>query len=403
MPNRIFCLACVFLGLTAWLGSNLVLASGAILTTDEPWNPAEDQILVQYDPATKQEKITFGSIIRFRGEHFAFLVPLPAEAKVEPASAQLFLRLTDYVSQPVQTQVIRHWEAGSLIWHLLKSLRTAPQNELPTGDAASQTTEKSLVARRTAQIRLAKLQTDSSENLLKSLKDELNQENPLLDARGLPQVRNFTLPETFTAWVKNYHEKKFVWHVFMARTDLVEAESQMDEQVLIQPFSLTFTTETPFIPLVIPVGGSPQNWKTKHVFRYFVAAQQRSEISVAGQPLFKPTETVFADRVSQEDWRSKIFSPVLPNSSATGNPKTTTAAVPSQTSASDIFLTAFVRTDPTPPPFTEDGTIKPAANQTTIRPQTKIVQQHQTVTIPIEAALLIGGGVLAMLKQKKKD
>lgn len=366
----VYVLMCGFLvvtvGMPAW-------ASAFLSEKDDPCTPAADQMLLFYDPATHQETILFSPAYRFRADFGIWMVPFPAEAKVDRSGAQFFQRLEDYVNPPPQKQIRYHWRVGSLLWELVKKLFTK-QPALDPGSLEAPPQGKAYIARRSAGLRIVPIASESPEKFEESIKTAL----------GKP---DFQIPKNFSEWAKPYQDQKYSWIGLAVNTDHTDPNPKIDEQVKFPPFKVTFTTDKLYVPMTFPAFESPAGWRTNHSFQYFIATSERSEVMVGDRPFFAPNEIMFADRISKDDWFKKILSTSLPELPITG----------------DVFVTAFERSEPKKSPVGQDGSVVPARVQNTLHPSPKIFFEDKFNVVPVEAILLIlGGGVLWYRDRKKR-
>jgi hypothetical protein len=347
-----------------------VRASVVLTDGGRPCAPAEDQILIHYDPMTRTETLIVSPALRYRGESFAWALPLAVEPKVSPAAPLLFQRLASYTSSPVRIETRFKWSFGFLLWEFFKpkSVQSPP---LSTGPG------KIIVARRTA----------AARGVIVAQPDEAKFTEAIRAALGLKPESPYQLPPEFLKSAAPRLAKKDWWVVAAAKTDAIEKDAGFDEQVALPPFALTFETDAPIAPITAPsFDAVPDAWPKRRNFKVYAVGRERLEIASAdGAATFPATAVAFADRVSQADWRERILAP--------GGPEIPLAA--------DWFLTAFVHTERgSAPP--ETLTMRRAENQATFRPSPEVIVKEERLIIPGEGLIAaLAGGVLFWRQRRK--
>lgn len=361
-------------------------AATVVTYNAQPYDFAEDRVLVYFDPVGKRETVIFNPTIRYRGDRFAWILPFPGEIKLSPASPQFFQRLDDYLT-PVLFQEKVKPRVGSALWSWF-----GPKPVLPPADPLKPKPGQVVVARRTAIARGNVLPNATEPALQEALQATLvlpPQEKPFDPKMRESLVKEVApLPKDFQPWAAPFVKQGASWVIATARTDAIDNNTGYDEQVTIPPFAVTFTTDTPVLPLVGPPPPVIPDQAPKHRnFRVYVVTNERIDILRDGKPMFPATAVTFADRISLSDWKLKILAPTTPELTVAG----------------DAFLTAFAFTERDQTAFAANPVIQRAADQKNFRPPVKIVIQEKPALIPLEALLFILGGAVLYFRQRRQQ
>jgi hypothetical protein len=351
-------------------------------------------------------------------------VPVPATPSVGTGHQFVFENLKARVAPDIEIKIRRHWKVSSFLLDLIKRLTAPPKSDDPFANLKP---GQVIVSRRNASQTVRVIAPGEKDKFLNICRE--NFEDP-----------DYTPPADLVEWMKPYEEQKFSFVAISASAELVDQNSAADEQVLMTPFRITFPAEKPFVPMIRPASAVPNGWRPYNVFRYFVVMPERAEVRVGDQPFFDQTHLMYANRVSREDWNTKIWpglrmttvqptepvpAPPKPDAaSKTGNApakpepkpeaKPATPPPPSPAPSStpppaeeapvgnDLFLTAYARADQQLTPITQDGTIVPAATQATFKLPTKVEFDDRDVSFPVEGPLLVIGGIVLYLRQRRQ-
>ncbi|MBI4750213.1 MAG: DUF2330 domain-containing protein [Acidobacteria bacterium] len=419
-------LKCFFVALLMilWVGGlTRPVWAERVVTPGAPIVPAEQQVLIFYDPVKKQETLVFSPAYRFREQKFVWIVPVPATPSVGTGHQFVFENLKARVAPDIEVKIRRHWKVSSFLLDLIKRLTAPPKSDDPFANLKP---GQVIVSRRNANQTVRVIAPGEKDKFLNICRE--NFEDP-----------DYTPPADLVEWMKPYEEQKFSFVAISASADLVDQNSAADEQVLMTPFRITFPAEKPFVPMIRPASAVPNGWRPYNVFRYFVVMPERAEVRVGDQPFFDQTHLVYANRVSREDWNTKIWpglrmttvqptepapvppkpeaasktgkSPAQPEPKPESKPATTPpSSTPSSTPppaeeapvGNDLFLTAYARADQQLTPITQDGTIVPAATQATFKLPTKVEFEDRDVSFPIEGPLLVIAGIAVYLRQRRQ-
>lgn len=415
---------CAALLIMLWVGGlTRPVWAERVATTGAPITPAEQQVLIFYDPAKKQETLVFSPAYRFREQRFVWIVPVPATPSVGTGHQFVFENLKARVAPDSDVKIRRHWKVSSFLLDLFKKLTAPPTSDDPLANLKP---GQVIVARRNANQTMRVIAPGEKDKFLNICRE--NFENP-----------DYTPPADLIEWMKPYEEQKFSFVAISAVADLVDQNSIADEQVLMTPFRITFPADKPFVPMIRPAVAVPSGWRPYNVFRYFVVMPERAEVRVGDQPFFDQSHLMYANRVSREEWNTKIWpglrmttvqpaEPAPPPPKPDATPKTGTAPAPANPEpkpeakpatapppaassvplleeapvGNDLFLTAYVRVDQQLTPITQDGTIVPAASQTTFKLPTKVEFDDRDVSFPIEGPLLVIAGIALYLRQRRQ-
>lgn len=360
-------------------------AATVVTYNAQPYDFAEDRVLVYFDPVGKRETVIFSPALRFRGDRFAWALPFSGPVKLQPASPQFFQRLDDFLAPFVVQEKVKP-RVASIIWSWF-----GPKPVLPPIDPLAPKPGQIVVARRTAIARGDVFFKATEQQLQDALQPTLvlpPSEKPFDPKMREGVVKEVApLPKDFKDWAAPFVKQGATWVIATARTDTIERDLGYDEQVSIPPFAVSFETDTPVLPVVAPQPTAIPDKTPKHRnFRVYVVTRERTEILRDGKPMFPPESVTFADRISLSDWRQKILAPTTPE----------------LTVADDAFLTAFSYTDSNQGTFSENPVVRRASDQKTIRPPVKVVIQEKPAIIPLEALLIIVGGAVMYFRQRKK-
>lgn len=360
-------------------------AATVVTYNAQPYDFAEDRVLVYFDPVGKRETVIFSPALRYRGDRFAWILPFPGPVKLQPASPQFFQRLDDYLT-PFVTQEKVKPQVASILWSWLR-----PKPVLPPIDPLTPRPGQIVVARRTALAHGNVFPKATEPELQEALQTTLvlpPSEKPYDPKMREGLVKEVApLPKDFKDWAAPFIKQGATWVIASARTDAIERDMGFDEQVAIPPFAASFETETPVLPVIAPTPVNLPDKSPKHRnFRVYVVTGERTEVLRDGKPMFPADSVIFADRISLSDWKQKILAPTTPELTVAG----------------DAFLTAFSYTDSNQTAFPENPVVRRAADQKTFRPALRIIIQEKPAVIPLEALLIILGGVVMYFRQRKK-
>ncbi len=361
-------------------------AATVVTLNAQPYDFAEDRVLVYFDPVGKRETVIFNPTLRYRGDRFAWVLPFSGPVKLLPASPQFFQRLDDYLTPFVVQEKVKP-RVASILWSWF-----GPKPVLPPIDPLTPKPGQVVVARRTAIARGNVFLKATEAELQDALQPTLvlpPSEKPFDPKMREGMVKEVApLPKDFKEWAAPFVRQGATWVIATARTDIVERDLGYDEQVSIPPFAVSFETDAPVLPIITPQPSAVPDKAPKHRnFRIYLVTGERAEVLRDGKPMFPPESVTFADRISLSDWRQKILAPT--------NPELTVAG--------EAFLTAFSYTDSNQTAFPENPVVRRASDQKSFRPALRVIIQEKPAIIPLEALLIIVGGVVLYFRQRKKE
>lgn len=313
---------------------------------------ADEEALIVWDAAKKQQHFIRRATFDTEAKGFAFLVPAPTKPELAEAPDAVFQRLAAEVQPKIVTKVRRYYRPGSLLLEL-----TFGGMQMKSDDSAAAV--QVLETKRVAGLDAAILRADDAGKLSEWLKDN-----------------GYAMRDELTGWLDPYVKRGWTITAFK----LARGES-VPERFGSSAVRMTFATERPFFPYREPEDVRLAGASGGRLLRVYFAGPQRVAGEIEDGSIW-PGQLKYSAPTEQPE---QLFGKAVPNASGA------------------LRLTMF-EDESDPRPGTADLYFSAASDQTTVVPEPIVRTRKEGVSIPIElVGLAIGGiaiGVIIVRRRK---